>query len=165
LNLLTWVATLALGQAGQTAMIDFDRYVGVWFEQARFENFFEKGCAGVSSAYSKKPEGGLRVINRCFQDGLDGAQKTAEGSAWAPDPKQPGKLKLQFFWPFSGDSWVLEVAPDYSWALVGNPAKSSAWVLSRKRQIDETLYSTLVEKLRARGYEVDKLIRVAQRAE
>ncbi|MEW5741326.1 MAG: lipocalin family protein [Myxococcota bacterium] len=160
--MLALAAALALAQAPatpETAPLDLERYLGTWYEIARFDSFFQRGCWASSANYSKRDDGELRVINLCHEDSPKGKLKRAEGKAWVVDPKEPGKLAVQFLWPFSGPYWVLEVAPDYSWALVGHPKKSSCWVMSRTPKMDEALYAQLVKKLEARGYDTSKLLR------
>lgn len=140
--------------------LDVERYLGTWYELARYDHFFERGCASVTATYSKLEGGDLRVINQCRKGSPDGAQKRVSGKAWAPERTQPGKLKVQFFWPFAGDYWVLEVARDYSWALVGDPTRQSCWILSRTPQMDDALYAQLLERLQAYGFDPSKLLRV-----
>jgi apolipoprotein D and lipocalin family protein len=147
----------------KTVQLDLSRYLGTWYEIARFPNFFEKGCVGVTATYSKGEGNEVVVLNRCLQDKLDGEVKRANGKAWAPDPKQPGKLKVQFFWPFSGDYWVLEVGEQYEYAVIGSGKRSSCWVMSRTPTMDPTLYADIVTRLKARGYEVAKLEKVLQK--
>jgi apolipoprotein D and lipocalin family protein len=160
-TLTALVAGLALAQAPapETADLDLSRYLGTWHEVARFDSFFQRGCHATTASYSLRDDGELRVINLCHDGSPTGKLKRAEGKAWVEDPKTPGKLKVQFFWPFSGPYWVLEVAPDYSWALIGHPKKTSCWVLSRTPTMDEALYASLVKKLDARGYDTAKLVR------
>ena len=163
---MTLFATLAVALAAaplETASIDVERYLGTWYEIARYDHFFERDCVGVTATYSRLEGNDLRVINQCVKGTLEGPQKKVSGKAWIPDAKETGKLKVQFFWPFSGHYWILEVAPDYSWALVGDPDRKSCWILSRTPQVDEALYATLTQKLKDRGFEPDKLLRVAQR--
>jgi apolipoprotein D and lipocalin family protein len=160
--MLPRVLAVVLVQAPETAPLELERYLGTWYELARFDNFFERGCVGVSATYTKRPDGDVHVENRCVKETLEGKRSSVEGKAWVVDPKEPGKLKVQFFWPFSGPYWVLEVAPDYSWALVGHPKKSSCWVFSRTPSMAPALYAQLVEKLRARGYDTTKLLKTPQ---
>lgn len=145
-----------------TANLDLGRYLGKWYELARYDHFFERGCAGVTATYAVEGDH-LRVENTCLKGGLDGPRKSIRGKAWVPDRRAPGKLKVQFFWPFSADYWVLEVADDYAWALVGDGDREHCWILGRSPVMEEALYARLVEKLRARGYDPRKLIRVPQR--
>lgn len=146
----------------ETASLDLNRYTGIWYEVARFDHFFERGCAGVTATYFRREDGTLRVVNRCLKGGLTGEEKTIEGKAWVPEASEPGKLKVQFFWPFRSDYWVLEVDAEYQWALVGDPTKSTCWILSRTPNPGEELLQLLRGKLKARGYAVEKLLRVEQ---
>lgn len=165
LLLATMLFATTAFSAEETANIELSRYLGTWYEIARFDHFYERNCAGVTATYTKREDGDLKVVNRCIKGGLQGDVKKVEGKAWVPDPSQPGKLKVQFFWPFRGDYWVLEVAPDYSWALVGDPEKKSCWILSRTPALPQPLYDSLLEKLKARGYDTEKLIKVEQAKE
>ena len=137
--------------------LDLARYAGTWHEIARFPSFFERGCSGVTATYVPQPNGRIVVINRCMKDG-----KASEirGEAWAPDPSEPAKLKVQFFWPFKGDYWVLELAPDYSWALVGDPDRKHAWILARAPTLDEATYARLVARLQELGFDAAALEKV-----
>jgi apolipoprotein D and lipocalin family protein len=156
--------SLALAQqpVPDTAAVELRSYLGTWYELARFDSFFQRGCVASTATYSLRDDGEVRVINRCRDGALDGKLKEIEGKAWVPDPAQSGKLKVQFFWPFSAPYWVLEVGPDYAWALVGHPDKKLCWVLSRTPHVDEALYQQLVGRLAARGYDVARLQRTTQ---
>jgi len=161
---MTWLLlSLALAQSPaalpETAALDLNRYAGTWYELARFDTFFQKGCVASTATYTPRENGDVTVLNRCREDRVDGKLKEITGKAWVPDRAEPGKLRVQFFWPFSGPYWVLEVAEDYSWALVGHPEKTRCWVFTRAPAIEDGLYQQLVEKLRARGYDVSKLVR------
>lgn len=159
LGALAGLAFLHQAQAAEPPVVDLDvdRYVGTWYSIAHFPTRFEKGCENTTATYSKRDDGRLTVENRCTKKGEPSGVK---GKAWAPDPKQPGKLKVQFFWPFSGDYWVHAVGPDYEWALVGNRDRSNAWILSRTPTMDAETYDALVSKLKGVGYDVSKLERI-----
>ena len=92
--------------------VDLERYLGKWYEIASYPAWFQKGCTGSTAEYSLLPDGKIEVINHCRKDSLDGAEDSAEGKAWVVDPETNAKLKVQFFWPFRGDYWILEVADD-----------------------------------------------------
>lgn len=157
--LLTLVLMQSPAGLPEVAAVDLSRYAGTWYEQARFDTFFQKGCFGSSATYTLQPSGEVKVENRCHQDAPDGPLKGVVGKAWAPDPAVPGKLRVQFFWPFSGPYWVLEVAEDYRWALVGHPDRTRCWIFTRTPTVEPALYEALVEKLKARGYDVSRLVR------
>lgn len=160
--MLTLMLAVSLAQAPDTVPLDLERFLGTWYEIARFDSFFQKGCVASTATYSKQGDD-VKVVNRCFDGSLEGKLKTVEGKAWVPDKASPGKLKVQFFWPFSGHFWVIDVAPDYSWALIGHPEKKSCWVFSRTPTMDDALYQTLVGTLTTRGYDVSRLIKPMQK--
>jgi apolipoprotein D and lipocalin family protein len=141
--------------------VDLDRYLGRWYEIARYDHSFERGCQGVTATYSKNPDGSIKVVNACRKDALDGPLDTAEGSA-TPQNAENSKLSVTFFWPFAGDYWVIGLADDYSWALVGEPSGRYLWILSRTPQISPELRADLIAKLQAKGYNTNALIWVQQ---
>ncbi len=144
--------------------LDLQRYLGTWYEIARLPTSFERGCVGTTATYSLRPDGDVRVLNRCHKETLDGPVKDAEGKAWLPDGKaEPGKLKVQFFWPFYGAYWVVELGSEYEYAVVGHPDRDYGWILSRTPQMDPAVYAGIVERLKARGYPVEKLEQIAQK--
>jgi lipocalin len=99
--------------------VELDRYLGTWYEIARYPAPFQEGCVATSADYSRRDGGGIRVLNSCRVETLDGELREAEGRARIVDPESNAKLKVTFFWPFWGDYWVLGLGPDYEWALVG----------------------------------------------
>jgi apolipoprotein D and lipocalin family protein len=142
--------------------VDLQRYAGLWYEIARFENSFEEGCTGVTAEYSLKPNGGVKVLNTCRKGALNGPVETAEGDARVVNAPANSKLKVSFFGPFEGDYWIIGLAPDYSWALVGEPEGRYLWILARTPRIDPTLRESLIVRLRALGYNTDALVWVQQ---
>lgn len=144
--------------------VDLPRYLGTWYEIASFPQRFQKGCTATTAHYALREDGDLAVTNTCHKDRLDGEVSRATGKAWATDASN-ARLKVQFFWPFRGDYWVIELGPDYEYAVVGHPERKYLWILSRTRQQDEALYRQLVERLAARGYDVSRLRRTLQPAD
>jgi apolipoprotein D and lipocalin family protein len=141
---------------------DLPRYLGVWYEIARFPNRFEKGCVGVTAEYALRDDGRVSVLNTCRQDALDGPVKSIEGTARV---QGPGKLSVNFVaWlPFArGDYWVLYVDPDYSLAVVGNPGGSTGWILARTPTIPAAQLETARAVLTRNGYRADALMLVPQ---
>jgi apolipoprotein D and lipocalin family protein len=144
------------------ATLEIEKYLGKWYEIARFPHSFEKGLAGVTATYSLRKDGKIRVVNQGYRGGLDGKRSTAEGKAKIPDPGQPARLKVSFFLFFYADYFVLELDEQYRWAMIGSSSPNYFWILSRTPQMDEQVYSKLLEKARERGYNLDPLIRVEQ---
>ena len=142
--------------------LDLERYLGTWYEIARFPHSFEKGLVGVTATYSMRPDGKIKVLNQGRKESLDGELSQAEGKAKIPDPAEPGRLKVAFFWIFYAEYNVLELGENYEYALIGSSGDKYLWILSRTPQMDEEVYLSLVTKAEQRGYDVSKLIRVPQ---
>jgi apolipoprotein D and lipocalin family protein len=150
------------------APVDFKRYAGIWYEQARLPNRFERTCSGpVSAEYTPRPDGTLEVRNRCQR--TDGGLDESVGSARVVRvPGQPGagRLEVRFapawlawlplVW---GDYWILKLDRDYQVALVGTPNRDYLWVLSRAPQLDAALLQAELDYARTLGFDVDKVIR------
>jgi apolipoprotein D and lipocalin family protein len=146
--------------------VDLPRYAGLWYEVARLPNRFEEKCAGdVTAEYTLKSSGRLKVVNRCRKQ--DGGQTEAVGEAKLADRKGPNsRLKVRFapsflsLLPFVwGDYQIMELAPDYTHAVVGSPDRKYLWFLSRTPQMDEATYQRLSEAARSQGFDVSRLIR------
>jgi apolipoprotein D and lipocalin family protein len=142
---------------------ELKRYLGKWYEIARFPNKFEKDLVGVTATYSKCDDGKIEVLNAGYKNSLDGELKEAKGKAKILNPENPSSLKVSFFWFFYADYFVLELdTVGYNYALVGSSTDDYLWILSRTPQMDKTVYNQLVEKAKSRGYDVSKLYLVPQ---
>jgi apolipoprotein D and lipocalin family protein len=139
-----------------TKRVDLTRYTGLWYELARYENGFERGCEGVTAEYAAKPNGEISVLNTCRQGSLTGAKKVAEGSARIVPSSGNAKFKVSFFGPFYvGNYWVLDRAPDYSWSIVGEPSGRYLWLLSRTKS--KSNLATMKRRAQALGYDTAML--------
>lgn len=142
--------------------VDLKRYMGVWYEIARFDHSFERGLVGVKATYSLKSNGKVTVINQGYKDSLTGKLKQAKGFATIPNPNETGRLKVYFFWPFGGEYLILDLDENYQYALIGTSSKKYLWILCRTPQIDEKVYLKLIEKANSLGFDTTKLIKVSQ---
>lgn len=135
--------------------VNIDKYLGSWYEIARYEHSFEKGCSDVKATYSLSQDNGyINVLNECTKDGK---RTFAKGVAYAKDESN-SKLKVSFFRPFYGDYWILMLGDDYEYALIGEPSREYLWILARKNSINEKLKNKILNKLPKLGYTKDKLI-------
>lgn len=142
--------------------LDLNRYLGTWYEIARFPHSFEKDLVGVTATYSLRGDGKITVINQGHKVTLDGKLSKAVGKAKIPDPNEPGKLKVSFFWFFYADYLVLELDENYQYAMIGSSSPKYFWILSRTPQMNDATYEMLLERARKRGYNLDKLEKVPQ---
>ena len=143
--------------------VDIERYIGTWFEIAKLPQRFEKGLVGITATYSMLPNGKVRVLNKGYKGDLNGNTKTAEGRAMVVDTKTNAKLKVSFFWPFTGNYWILELGKDYEYAVVGDESRKYLWILSRTPQMDEATYNDLLKRVQAKGFDVSKLEKTPQK--
>lgn len=135
--------------------VDIQKYKGTWYEIARFEHFFEKGCKNVTATYELKEDGDLKVINRCTM--IEDDEKEATGVAYAVDNTN-SKLKVSFFRPFYGDYWILDLASDYSYVLVGSPSRELLWILAREKTISQETKEKILVKLPDLKFDKNKFI-------
>ncbi len=142
--------------------VEVERYMGLWYEIARYPNSFEQGCVGSTAEYTLMDDGRVRVFNRCFEGSLNGPANTIEGTARVADTQTNAKLKVQFFWPFEADYWIIALDEDYQWAVVGEPSRSFLWILSRTPQLDDAIYDQILADLPAQGYDPARLVRPDQ---
>jgi lipocalin/uncharacterized protein YbjT (DUF2867 family) len=150
--------------------IDLGRYVGDWFEMARFPNRFQRTCAAdVRASYARRPDGRIDVINRCRI--ADGSFIEARGVARVVDARTSARLKVRFapavlsFLPFVwGDYWILGLAEDYSWAVIGSPNREYLWILARTPTLEPRSFAAAVAVAIANGFDVRRLVRTTRAA-
>lgn len=180
---LRWAAAMALiaaaalefsvARAQTTAplrtvpFVDLDRYLGDWFEIARLPNRFQRECTGdVRATYAHRPDGRLDVLNRCR---TAKGEIEARGVARIVDERTFAKLKVRFapawlswlptVW---GDYWIIGLAPDYSWAVVGDPDRNYLWILARTPQLDDESAAAARAVAHGSGYDVERLVPTPQ---
>jgi apolipoprotein D and lipocalin family protein len=174
LLLICFGSTQVMAQQGDQAVktivvLDVSRYLGTWYEIAKFPNWFQKKCVSNTKAvYSAKPDGNLRVLNSCKTAGGDISE--AEGLARQIGSKDSPKLEVRFapewfsFLPLVwGDYWVIDLDPQYQLAAVSDPKREYLWVLSRTPQIDPKVYADLLQRLKQQQFDIQKLEITAQK--
>jgi apolipoprotein D and lipocalin family protein len=142
--------------------VDLKRYIGTWYEIARFPHGFQEGCVGSRATYTLLEDGKIGVINQCYKGSLNGEISSVQGKAWVTETKTNAKLKVRFFWPFTGDYWIIDLGENYEYAVVGHPNRQYLWILSRAPEMDEALYDRILKKLRDQFYDVSKLSKTLQ---
>lgn len=142
--------------------VDAKRYMGKWYEIASIPMKEQKDCTGTTATYTLKDNGEINVLNECREKNLDGPYKKAEATARVVDKATNAKLKVAFFWIFEGDYWVIDLDPDYQYAVVGNPTRNYAWILSRTPTMAENTYQDILKKLTAMDYDITRLKKTLQ---
>ncbi len=142
--------------------VELTKYLGTWYEIARYPNRFERNCVGVTATYTLQPNGRLRVDNRARLHTLDGKPTQAIGTAYVADPASGAKLKVSFFGPFYADYWIIALGADYDYAVVSEPSRAYLWILSRTPTLPDARYAEIVAALRTQGFDTEKLVRTPQ---
>lgn len=163
IGLLLCCAACANGRSvddSPVRVLDLNRYLGRWYEIARFDHGFEKGIEYAKAVYTLNPDGTVRVENTGFKKGKF---KRSIGRAKLPNPaKEPGRLRVSFFGPFYSDYRVLMIDPDYSYALVSSKGSKYLWILSREKDLPYEVQAAILEEAQSRGFDIHKIKWVEQ---
>lgn len=145
------------------ANVDLQKYSGIWYEIASYPTVFQKGCTNTSAEYQLTDKNYVKVINRCNKDSINGIAKSIEGKAYIVKNTNNTKLKVQFFWPFKGDYWIIGLADDYSWAVVSHPNRKYLWILARSKTINDETYKKIIQLIVNKGLNPEKLRKTVQK--
>jgi len=152
--------------------VDLERYAGTWYEIARLPNRFQNRCASdVTATYTILDNDQIKVVNRCRKS--DGTFIEAEGRARRAGKNEPNsKLKVRFaprilsFLPFVwGDYWIIQLDPDYRYAVVGDPGRKYLWVLARDPEMEDAMLEEILHRTSEQGYNVTEVTRTEHRTE
>ena len=150
--------------------VDLNRYLGKWYEIARFDSWFEKNCKNVTAVYTLIDNNKIGVVNTCVIDLEPYKVKQAKGRATVVDHKTNAKLSVSFLprflsWfdtVFGPNYWILKLEKDYSVALVGDKSMDYLWILSRNPSISKTTYDSYVSTAKDMGFDIKKLHKTVQ---
>jgi len=134
-----------------------ERYLGTWYEIARLDHSFERGLSHVQAEYSMREDGGVRVINKGYND-KNATWDSSEGKAYFVGESNAGQLKVSFFGPFYGAYNIIDLDPNYQYALVVGPDTDYLWILSRSPELGKAVVQRLLAKASALGFATDQLI-------
>jgi lipocalin len=138
--------------------VDLNRYLGSWYEIAKFDHSFERGLDHAMARYTLRYDGKIDVLNTGIKDGR---AKDAKGIAKTTGV--PGLLRVSFFGPFFGDYRIMMLDENYQYVLVGGGTDKYLWILSRTPELDEATKSLILAEADRRGYDTGKLIWVKQK--
>jgi apolipoprotein D and lipocalin family protein len=158
----TTTERLRLAPLEAVAHVDVATYLGTWHEIASFPQSFQRGCTATTATYTLRDDGELGVTNRCHLGSPDGKEKVALGRARVVDKTTNDKLEVSFFRPFWAPYWIIDLAQDYSYAVVGHPGRDYLWILSRTPTISDVTYQKILARLRGQGYDTSRLVRTLQ---
>jgi apolipoprotein D and lipocalin family protein len=144
--------------------VDLEKYVGRWYDIASYPASFQKDCRCTTADYELVPgKKYISVMNRCvkFKKGRSSIS-VARGKAFVVEGTNNTRLKVQFFWPFRGDYYIIGLAEDYSWAIVGHPGRKYLWILSRDSFMPTDTYNQVLALIRKSGYDLKPLRKTPQ---
>jgi len=152
--------TVVFSETVDTVIIS--QYAGLWYEIGSIPQIFQTGCNCTTAEYAGISENEISVINACNLFSANGFENRIEGTATIVPNSGNAKLLVSFFGGAGSDYWIIDLEPDYNWAVVGSGDKQSFWILSRTPTFDETLYNELLAKWGERGYDISRVQRTAQ---
>jgi len=148
------------------AEVEVDRYLGLWYEIARFPFSIQEGCWGTTAIYTRRSDGKIDVLNECRLGSIDGERSRAHGKAWIVDSETNAKLKVSFNFFMGlfggGDYWIIDLARDYSYSVVSEPKGRYLWILSRTPRLDDEVYAQILARLKADGFLIEYLEKTVQ---
>lgn len=151
----TLVAAICSAQALNTVpYVDIKKYSGLWYEIAHLPIKFQKGCTNTTAEYTLTDENYLIVKNTCLRNGQEAAVK---GKAFVVKNSGNAKLRVQFFWPFKADYWILALDDDYNYAVIGNESRKNMWILSRSPVLDNLILQSLLTEMKVKAFPVEEL--------
>jgi len=136
--------------------VDLKRFAGTWYSLYSIPTMFDKGSRETTTHYTLDKDGYYNVVTTCKED--EGKIHTVKSKIFPDKDSSEGEMKAQFIWPIKVDYWVIDLAPDYSWVVVGHPDYRFLFIMSRKPEMDKKLHDEIVAKCKAMGYPVDKLV-------
>lgn len=137
--------------------VDLAKYAGKWYEIASFPQSFQKGCYCTTAEYTLHPKGYVIVENTCRKNSTNGKISSVKGKAFVEKNSGNARLKVQFFWPFTGKYWIIDLADNYSYAVVSHPSKKYLWILSRTPELDNAVYQGILQRLKQKGFNLTAL--------
>ncbi len=140
-------------------VVDVARYCGTWYEIASYVPKEQRSCVRTKAEYLLNEEGYVDVRNSCQKKGKE---RSITAKAYPVPNSGNAKLIVKFFRFVKGDYWVVDLADDYTWAAVSTPTAGSLWILSRTPYMEETLYRSIIDGLREKGLDTERLVKTPQ---
>lgn len=136
--------------------VDLKKYAGTWYSLYSIPTMFDKGSRETTTKYTLNREGYYNVITTYKKPGDDHVHSVTS-KIFPNDNEESAKMKAQFIWPIKVDYWVIELASDYSYVVVGHPEHKFLFIMSRTPDMPKKTYEEIVERCRTKGYDVSKL--------
>ncbi|MBL0016488.1 MAG: lipocalin family protein [Bacteroidetes bacterium] len=160
--LLASTMSLSAQKLETVPLVDLQKYAGKWYEIASYPLSFQRGCHCTTAEYTVTDKGYVIVENRCNRDSVNGKASYIKGKAFVTKNSGNAKLKVQFFWPFTGKYWIIELPEDYSYAVVSHPNRKYLWILSRTSKMDPAIYDGILARLKQKQFDLTRLQKTVQ---
>jgi len=155
--LLLWSANTFKLPNKTVETVDVNNYSGTWYSLYSIPTTYDKGTRETQGSYTWNTSGNYFDVVTSYKKPGSEEVHSIQSKVFQVPGTNNAKMKCQFVWPFKVDYWVIELAPDYSYVVVGHPEHKLLFIMSRKKTLDKKTYSKIVERCESRGYDVSKL--------
>lgn len=145
--------------------VDLQRYLGTWYVIANLPYFLENGKVATADVYTMRDDGTMGNTFVFRRDSLAAPEEQWDGYAWVIDGTGNAEWRVRFWWPLSATYLIIDLDPEYRWAVIGHPSREYFWVLSRTRQMSDEVYDGICARAAAQGYDASKFAKILQPVE
>lgn len=145
--------------------VDVSRCAGKWYEIAKYPNFLQRNLVGGTAEWTQTENGDIRVFFLGRKGNLKGKEVTAKLKGWIVDKNTNAKFRIMYFWPFSGEYWIIDRGINYEYAVVSKPSRGYLWILCREPKMDEKVYDGILARLVTQCFDISKLKKTPQPGE
>jgi apolipoprotein D and lipocalin family protein len=142
--------------------VDLQRYAGTWYVIANIPYWLENGKVATADVYTINADGTMGNTYVFRRESFDAPEEQWKGTAWVHDTSTNAEWRVRFIWPLSAAYLVIDLDPEYRWAVIGHPSRDYFWVLSRTRQLDESVYQGMLARAASQGYDITRVAKVPQ---
>jgi apolipoprotein D and lipocalin family protein len=144
--------------------VDLERFMGDWYVIANIPYILENGKVATLDRYAKRPDGRMDNIFLFRKGSFDAPEQEWRGVSWVHNHETNAEWRVQFIWPFRVPYLVIDLDPDYRWAVIGHPSRDYFWILARTRSLPEDVYRGILDRATTQGYDTSRIAKVPQPA-
>jgi len=143
--------------------VDLPKFMGDWWVIANIPTLVEKNCFNALEQYELRPDGDIDIRFSCYKDSFEGKKKNYQFLGIIKDKESSAEWRVQPFWPIKLPYLVIDLAPDYSYTVIGYPSRNYLWILAREKKLPDSIYEEILARLKAQHYDLSKIQKVPQR--
>ncbi len=144
--------------------VDLPKFMGPWYVIGTIPWFVEKNNVGTMDIYEPRPDGNIDVRYVFHKKTLDAPQQEMKALGRVVNRQTNSEWTVQFLWPFRAPFLIIDLSPDYRHTVIGHPSRDLVWIMSREPQMSDADYESILKRLTAQGYDVNRIVKVPQRA-